>query len=75
MLYVQCQLQRGNAQKTAWIPQIFAHRGKVLKIKDEDGWVVIGCGAKMKEAEALERSRDYRLLPSILESSRLKRHD
>jgi len=29
-----------NRVQTAWIPSVFAHQGRHLEIKDEDGWVV-----------------------------------
>jgi len=43
-VYAQCRLQRGNTQKVAWIPSVFAVRGKYLRIKDVNGWRVVGVG-------------------------------
>lgn len=45
--YAQCHLRRGNVHQKAWIPSVFAHRGKYLKIKGEDGWRVISVGGRL----------------------------
>ncbi len=60
MLYVQCEMSRGVARQTAWLPQKLAVRGKVLRVSGEDGWVVENCGVKMEERELSERSQDYK---------------
>jgi len=57
---VQCNLSRGSARKTAWLPQRFAKKGKALKIKGVDGWIVMSCGTKLEEKKVLERSQDYK---------------
>ncbi|HKR59949.1 MAG TPA: hypothetical protein VJS64_09440 [Pyrinomonadaceae bacterium] len=43
-VYAQCRLRRGNVETVAWIPSVFAVRGKYIRIKDVDGWQVIGVG-------------------------------
>jgi len=46
----QCILRRGDAVMTSWIPERYAVKGKVLKLKDRetkvwrDGWVVESVG-------------------------------
>ena len=48
-LYSQCLLKKGNIEQTSWIPEKFAHVGKILKLKNEDdkwsnGWIVCFVG-------------------------------
>ena len=38
MMYVQCALQRGSAERIAWIPQPHARVGNRVKLKDRCGW-------------------------------------
>ncbi|KKN11219.1 hypothetical protein LCGC14_1028770 [marine sediment metagenome] len=38
--YNQCLLVKGKRQQVAWIPGKFALMGKILRLKDEDGWLV-----------------------------------
>lgn len=45
MIFRQCELVNGNRSHVAWIPDGFAERGRVLKIKDRagvwsEGWMV-----------------------------------
>lgn len=63
--YRQCRLRRGNVIQVAWIPRFdrgreIAKRGKFLRIKGEDGWEVIGCGAIQSAEYINEYNRDYR---------------
>ena len=62
--YNQCWLVRGNARQMAWIPAKFAVAGRYLRLTDagvsEDGWKVVGVGAKMMEDYVHERSQDYK---------------
>jgi hypothetical protein len=42
--YKQCRLQKGNAHQMSWIPEEFAVKDKVIKLRSEgvwdDGWIV-----------------------------------
>jgi hypothetical protein len=48
---------------TSWIPEGFAKVGKVLKLKDEDGWVVSSIGERLDGELANKRSVEYRKVP------------
>jgi hypothetical protein len=52
-VYAQCRLRRGNTFQTAWIPSIFAVRGKYLRIRNVDGWRVIGVGKFLNHSYVL----------------------
>ena len=61
MKYVQCNLQKGFEEITSWIPKKFAKKGRYLKIKDNDGWLVKSVGAvEMEEESVRDRSQDYK---------------
>ena len=61
--YIQCQLARGSARQTAWIPEKFARLGRHVRLTEgtwsEDGWQVTGIGTRLAEDYVRERSRDY----------------
>ena len=42
--FKQCQLTRGETSQVAYIYEQYAKLGKILKIKDEDGWVISRVG-------------------------------
>ncbi len=46
--YRQCRLQKGNTHQMSWIPEEFAVKGKIIKLRDEDG--VWDDGWKVNEA-------------------------
>ncbi len=61
----QCELEKVSLRTTSWIPESFAKRGKILKLKRDDGvwddgWRVVGVGARMTTAETIERSVDFK---------------
>lgn len=63
--YRQCVLKKNSTTTTSWIPEKFAKKGKVLKLKDSgiwsDGWEIQRVGSKrILENEVRERSQDYR---------------
>lgn len=59
--YKQCALQKGASHSMAWIPEQFAVKGKFLKIKEEDGWQVVGVSDGSRSAvEANEGSQLYK---------------
>jgi hypothetical protein len=37
----QCLLQRGNRQQVAWIPSIYAIKGKYSLSQNQNGWEVL----------------------------------
>jgi len=52
--YRQCNLRNGNSHTTSWLPEEYAVKGKVLKLKKddeswEDGWIVESAGDKIDE--------------------------
>ncbi len=61
----QCVLQNGVRTLTAWIPEEFAIKGKLLAFKEgkffENGWVVVGVSDISKSWISVnERSQDYK---------------
>lgn len=58
--FVQAQMEKGQQRHTAWIPEKFAVVGKVLKIKGDDGWLVVSIHSRKSEEEVRERSQDYK---------------
>jgi hypothetical protein len=59
--YRQCQLQKGHAFQTSWLPEPFAAQGRVLRLRDADGtwdngWVVIRVGSSRREEAQLPDS-------------------
>jgi len=59
MFYRQCILQKNHTWQTAYIPEEFAKNGKILRIKEDNGWVVKNVGTRLNEEQVIERSRDY----------------
>lgn len=56
-----CTLKKGTLVQTLWMPEKFAVKGKILKLKDDDGWVVdIVSKIKVPQKYVDERSRDYK---------------
>ena len=58
--YRQCKLQKHDQFKTAFIPEQFAKKGKVIKIKYDDGWRITEIGIRLSEEVVVERSQDYK---------------
>ncbi len=62
----QCLLLRERkAYKTSWIPEKFAVKGKVLRLKDdkgnwEDGWEVVLVYGRMDSKTVNSRSQEYK---------------
>jgi hypothetical protein len=59
MKYCQCRLKKGTTEKTAWIPEMHASKGKYIKILDDDGWKVIEAGSRMNEEYIFGHERDF----------------
>lgn len=58
---VQYQLKHSSILMTTWLPEEFAKRGKFLKLKGKDGWMVTEVGDhRYTEQETLDRSQDYK---------------
>ena len=60
MIYRQCELHRGTSVQVAWIPATFAVVGKILRLRDEHGWVVASIGASASDGYIRNHERDYR---------------
>jgi len=64
----QCWLKQHNqiydTSTTSWIPEKFAKLGKILQLKNlngwSNGWEVISVGARKSSSFVIERSSDYR---------------
>lgn len=59
----QCKLKRGTETQTSWIPSKFAQKDRVLRLKDEEGWVVEEVGGTLskdmiKAQEKRSRNKD-----------------
>jgi hypothetical protein len=65
-LFRQCELQkRGGDTQVVWIPVTFAHVGKVVKVKMEDGtwsdgWKVTQTYSTRTRTEALAAESDHK---------------
>lgn len=66
--YCQCNMRKkienGYKLNVAWIPEKFAQKGKVIKLKWEDGtweegWEVMFVGARQEAEKVEENERDY----------------
>jgi hypothetical protein len=58
VFYKQCRLQKGDSHQVSWIPEQFAVRGKILKLRDDagiwdNGWEVKGAGSHRVESHGL----------------------
>jgi hypothetical protein len=60
MDYNQCHLTRSHFHQIAYIPSKFAQVGRMLKLKDENGWVVQDVYSKYSENKVMADSRDYK---------------
>ncbi len=57
----QCKLRRRDKTTVSWLPTKFAVKGKILKLKGIDGWVVESVGNLIQPSDIiLERSQDYK---------------
>ena len=59
MNYSQCKLRKGNLNQVTWIPSKFAKVGKVLRLKDDDGWVVTEIWKTEPEEYVKARNKDH----------------
>ena len=51
--YCQCELQKDDKHMVSWIPERYAIQGRILKLKNDNGWKVMSVGVKLS-AEELE---------------------
>ena len=58
-MYRQCKLRRRTRYRYAWLPDRYAVQGKVLRIRDEDGWRVEEVYDAQSEEQVKARERDY----------------
>ena len=65
MIYKQCVIQKDTTKTTTWIPEKYAHKGKILKLKDngvwEDGWAVVSVGSALDEKYLSDSHKDIKL--------------
>ena len=63
--YTQCKMEKKKQgciiTQTSWIPSKFAKMGKYLRLKDEDGWQVVGVytSLSMKDVKNAERNHKH----------------
>ena len=61
----QCLLNNKNRWVTTWIPEEYAHIGKLLKIRDssedawDEGWRVRSIGIRLPSVQVKDNSRDW----------------
>jgi hypothetical protein len=65
MNYKQCKLNKGNKYQYSWIPEKFAKKGKILRILDENGWVVKEVYTIKSEKEVKGNERDWKKWRSV----------
>lgn len=72
IFYKHCQLEKAEKKtgkvfhQYVWMPEVFAVVGKYLSINGDDGWLVVRVWNRIRDGDDIaERSRDYKLLPSI----------
>jgi hypothetical protein len=58
-MYRQCELRRGTTVQQAWIPEVFAQRGKYLQIEQQNGWRVASVGIRRSGEYLLDHERDH----------------
>jgi len=59
MNYTQCLLEKKSITQLSWIPHKFAVIGKVIRLKDDDGWIVKETYTTLDENTVLANNRDY----------------
>jgi len=59
MNYCQCRLRKGTMERTSWIPERYANKGKYIKIFDDNGWEVMEVGSQMDEKYIIGHERDF----------------
>jgi len=53
--------ENGQSYQTAWIPAKFSILGKVVKLKEEDGWKIIAVGYCLQMSDYVDdRGQDYK---------------
>lgn len=45
----QCKLTKGRSTLTSWIPEKFAQIGNVLKVEEDEGWIVQKVGGTLSK--------------------------
>jgi len=60
MNYKQCQLNKGTRVLVTWLPENYAKVGKVLKLKDDDGWVVREVWATTTKKDVTDKEWDHK---------------
>jgi hypothetical protein len=68
--YKQAKLAKHKTVQTAWLPEKFAKKGRVVRIKGDDGWddgwhVVEVYATRLDEHVVHEQAHNHRCFPSI----------
>lgn len=58
--FKQCLLRRGTVRQILWVEEKFAEPGKYVRIKDEDGWLVVCAWQRGTAADIMPDGRDRR---------------
>ena len=58
--HCQCRLRKAFSYQTVWIPDKYAKIGNFVKLKEDDGWEVVGVYTKKDSKEVQKRSMDYK---------------
>lgn len=64
--HVQCKLQKsGGDTQFSWLPDKYAHRNAVVKLKNDDGtwddgWIILETYSEMPSTFIRERGQDYK---------------
>jgi len=59
MKYKQCKLKKGTNYLVTWLPEKFAKKHKVLRLKDDDGWVVQAVWGNATEEDVKTNEREH----------------
>lgn len=71
----QCVLRKphrtGHLEQVAWIPDVYAHIGRTIRLRSkdgnwDDGWVVVTASATRPAHEVLDHERDYTKMPTYV---------
>ena len=65
VFFKQCRLVNCEKVQTAWIPEQYAHVGRLVRLKDDDGrwddhWLVCEVGMRQSGEYVLEHEQDYK---------------
>jgi len=67
-MYKQCVLRKENTEQTSWIPERFAKVGNILRLIEDDGWLVVHVGTELSDEQVHEQKKRIHqgVFPSIV---------